>query len=491
MSVAQGWIAATLAEVTTKIGSGSTPKGGQQSYAVTGVPLIRSMNVHFDGVRSDGIVYLSAQQAAALDNVRVREGDVLLNITGASIGRVAIAPPQFDGARVNQHVSIIRTALGVEPRYVSAFLASPNMQAEIGSENYGVTRPALTKAQIEKVVLPLPPLAEQRRIVAKLDVLTARTARARADLDRVPALAERQRRAVLSAAFRGELSAHWRAANTSFALEPTAHEIARRTAWEKLRGRAKYQQPAATAWTPSIDLPTEWRWASVDELTYAAQYGTSSKTSDEGDIPVLRMGNIVDGQLDMERLKFLPASHPEFPDLLLEDGDLLFNRTNSPELVGKTAVYRGASASTSFASYLIRLKAVGFIPELLAAYINSPWGREWVANSTTQQVGQANVNGTKLKGLAVPLMSDGEQAFIWSKIKAAFAEIDRVVAEAAAARRLLDRLDQAILAKAFRGELVPQDPADEPASALLERIRAERTAGAAAKPGRGRRTKAA
>jgi type I restriction enzyme S subunit len=189
------------------------------------------------------------------------------------------------------------------------------------------------------------------------------------------------------------------------------------------------------------------------------------------------------------RLKYLSASHDEFPDLLLQDGDVLFNRTNSPELVGKTAVYRDTGCPTSFASYLIRLRTFGvYLPELLAAYINSPFGREWVAGAASQQVGQANVNGSKLKGLGVPLMPMPEQLRLWALIKSAFVEIDRLVAEAAAARRLLGRLDQAILAKASRGELVPQDPNDEPANVLLERIRAERAA--APKPRRGRRAAA-
>ena len=85
------------------------------------------------------------------------------------------------------------------------------------------------------------------------------------------------------------------------------------------------------------------------------------------------MGNIVDGKLDYENLKYLPKSHHEFPALLLTEGDILFNRTNSVELVGKTAVYTGRSESTSFASSLIRLRVVGYLPELLSAYINSPY----------------------------------------------------------------------------------------------------------------------
>ena len=97
-----------LAEVTDKIGSGATPLGGEASYKSAGTALIRSMNVHDGEFIEDGVVFLDEQQSRALDNVIVQEGDVLLNITGASVARVCSVPDRYAGARVNQHVSIIR-----------------------------------------------------------------------------------------------------------------------------------------------------------------------------------------------------------------------------------------------------------------------------------------------------------------------------------------------------------------------------------------------
>lgn len=359
-----------------------------------------------------------------------------------------------------------------------------NIKAEHGT---GSTMIHVTKGDMEARPIALPPLAEQRRIVAKLDVLTACTTRARADLDRIPALAARYKQAVLAKAFSGELTADWRASNHQVAATVAEQDEARKLAWSNLpKRRGKYVVAEPADWTPErLKLPKTWRWASVDELVSMVQYGSSAKTSDDPSVPVLRMGNIVDGKLDLGKLKYLPEDHEEFPDLLLEDGDLLFNRTNSPELVGKTAVFRGIEGSTSFASYLIRLKSVNYHPELLSAYINSSFGRSWVATATSQQVGQANVNGSKLRGLGVPLLPFDEQLVIWKRIRSAFVEIDRLTAEAAAARRLLDKLDQATLARAFRGELVTQDPADEPANVLLDRIRIERAS--APKVTRGRR----
>jgi type I restriction enzyme S subunit len=163
----------TLKELTTKIGSGSTPAGGKDAYKVSGIPLIRSMNVHFGGFKFDGLAFIDEAQAQKLKNVIVFPGDVLLNITGASIGRVTVAPEDMEGARVNQHVCIIRPTEELDSRYLEAFLASPLIQNWVFDNQVGATREALTKAMIEQISVSLPPLPEQHRIVDRIDQLMA------------------------------------------------------------------------------------------------------------------------------------------------------------------------------------------------------------------------------------------------------------------------------------------------------------------------------
>ena len=167
------WPQKPLKSLATKIGSGATPAGGRESYFTEGIPLIRSMNVHFAGFEPKGLVFLSDAQAQQLANVTVQTGDVLLNITGASIGRVTTAPSEMAGARVNQHVAIIRPTTELDPPFLAKFLASPAIQKMIDDVQVGATREALTKGMIEQFQIPLPPLAEQKRIVAKVDELMA------------------------------------------------------------------------------------------------------------------------------------------------------------------------------------------------------------------------------------------------------------------------------------------------------------------------------
>jgi type I restriction enzyme S subunit len=400
----------------------------------------------------------------------------------APIGYCAIAA---NAVSTNQGFKSWICGKGLIPEYVRYYLISS--VDYVDSLASGTTFREVSGKRVSAVAFPLAPTAEQRGIVAKLDALTARLAAVRTELDRVPVLAEHLRQSTVTAAFRGELTAQWRERNPRDSA-PSFQEAD--AAYQRVAGTKRRKPAALIDWQPAIELPVGWRWASVDELVGIVQYGTSAKTSDFSDgVPVLRMGNLQRGELDGTNLKYLPVEHAEFPELLLTSDDVLFNRTNSFELVGKSAVYRGIPATASFASYLIRVRCASILPDLLVHYLNSPFGRAWAGETASQQVGQANVNGSKLKALGVPLSPQAEQLEMLRLITAAFARAARLEAEATRARALIDRLEAAILAKAFRGELVPRDPADEPASVLLDRIRAERAA--APKPKSGRRAAAA
>lgn len=203
----RNWEIKRVQDITTKVGSGATPQGGSMSYKSEGIPLIRSMNVHFGGIKFEGLVYLDDEQAKSLDNVKVMQNDVLLNITGASIGRVCVAPKNLEGARVNQHVTIIRVNENVIAQYLYLYLASPNIQNFINTENYGVTRQALTKSQILDIEISLPSLQEQQEIVRRIESLFARAdaieQRYRVLKEKIDQLPQ----AILAKAFRGELVA--------------------------------------------------------------------------------------------------------------------------------------------------------------------------------------------------------------------------------------------------------------------------------------------
>ena len=160
----KGWESNLLAQLTLKIGSGATPKGGREAYQEEGIALIRSMNVYNGKFEYKDLAHISDEQAAKLDNVIIKESDVLLNITGASVARSCVVPNQILPARVNQHVCIIRCKECIEPIFLTRLLIDDNYQKllwEIAGS--GATREAITKQQVERLKIILPPIELQNQ----------------------------------------------------------------------------------------------------------------------------------------------------------------------------------------------------------------------------------------------------------------------------------------------------------------------------------------
>lgn len=166
----KGWVTKSLKEVTTKIGSGSTPTGGESAYKTSGIALIRSMNIHDGQFVPKGLAYIDEIQAAKLGNVVVAPNDVLLNITGASVARVALVPNSVLPARVNQHVSILRCAQGLSPRFLESLLINPSTKKKLlRVAGAGATREAITKEQLESFEIPLPPIETQELFSGRVE----------------------------------------------------------------------------------------------------------------------------------------------------------------------------------------------------------------------------------------------------------------------------------------------------------------------------------
>lgn len=166
-----GWQWVKVGNLTQKLGAGSTPKGGKQVYVNSGIKFIRSQNVWNDGLRLDDVAYISPEIHQKMNNTIVQPGDVLLNITGASIGRSALVSSDFDEANVIQHVAIVRPILQEMNQWIHLYLISPLTFRNIMDVQVGISREGLSMTRLKDFFIPLPPLAEQKRIVEKVDEL--------------------------------------------------------------------------------------------------------------------------------------------------------------------------------------------------------------------------------------------------------------------------------------------------------------------------------
>jgi len=166
-----GWELSRLGDVCSKTGSGSTPRGGREVYQVSGIPFLRSQNIYNDGLRLDDVAYIDELTHKKMAGTRVQGGDLLLNITGGSIGRCAQVPKSFGNANISQHVAIIRPAVPEIQRFLHCLILSPYFQSFVVGEQTGAGRGGLPKNRMDRIVVPIPPIEEQHRIVAMVDDL--------------------------------------------------------------------------------------------------------------------------------------------------------------------------------------------------------------------------------------------------------------------------------------------------------------------------------
>jgi type I restriction enzyme, S subunit len=435
---------------------GNTPSKANVAYWTNGtVPWVSPKDMKVDEIVSS---------EDRITEVAVSDGRVSLIPEGSVlfVTRSGILSHTFPVAitklpvTINQDLKALSPKAGISPKYVAHAVRGASQRILKQCSKHGTTVASVETNALLDFEIPIVGLDEQHRIVAEIEKQFSRLDEAVAGLRRVKANLKRYKAAVLKAAVEGRLvpteadlaRREGRSYETGAQL---LHRIlqTRRSQWQ---GKGKYKEPAAPNTADLPELPEGWAWATVEQLSLLVEYGSSAKTSeDSSGTPVFRMGNIVEGELILDELKYLPRQHDEFPKLLLEPGDLLFNRTNSPELVGKTAVFLGASQPYSFASYLIRVRLVeGCLPVYLNAYINSAYGRAWVRAVVTQQVGQANVNGTKLQVLSVPLPPCAEQHRIVAEVDRLLSIAREAEAEVDANLRRAQSLRQATLTNAFQ-----------------------------------------
>lgn len=467
--MSENWQRVRLQDVTSKVGSGSTPRGGEESYKTSGIPLIRSMNVIFFGFKREGLAHIDEQQAEKLQSVEVNHNDILLNITGASIGRVTLSPKDLQGARVNQHVCIIRPTQVLEPRFLRAFLSSPEMQQIIGSENYGVTRQALTKQQILDFEIPIPPIAEQIRIADKLDSLLSRVDACRERLDRVPAILKRFRQAVLAAATSGELTKEWR-------------EMAGES-----RKPQRFDFDDAESFR-DYEFPSSWsicRLSDIAQIVGGITKDSKKNSFNYPELPYLRVANVQRGYLDLTEIKTISVPPEKIDALLLKKGDILFNEGGDIDKLGRGWIWNEEIERCIFQNHVFRARLTrnDFEPRYFSWYGNSR-GYDYFLSRGKQTTNLASINKGVLSALPVAVPPPGEQTEIVRRVDALFDLASRLERRFTTIGAQASQLTPSLLAKAFRGELVPQDPNDEPASELLARIRASSSQAEPAKRGR-------
>jgi type I restriction enzyme S subunit len=458
----KGWRWVSLRGIADIAGGVTKGQKRRPNERVRRVPYLRVANVQRGYLDLTEVKEIEASEAE-VESLRLRPGDVLFNEGGDrdKLGRGWVWNGELPECVHQNHVFRARLRDSSDSaKFISYYGNSAGQKYFYDQGKHTTNLASINLTRLGALPIPLPPPDEQRRIVAEIEKHFTRLEAGVAALRRVQANLKRYRAAVLKAACEGRLvpteAALAKAEDREF---ETGEELLARILTERRQNwqsRGQYKEPATPNTTKLTQLPAGWTWATVEQLSTRVQYGSSAKTNeDSAGVPVLRMGNIQEGRFDFDKLKYLPKAHDEFPELLLARGDLLFNRTNSAELVGKTAVFKDTPRPCSFASYLIRVRfGSKCVPDIVSYFINSVFGRRWIADVVSQQVGQANVNGTKLQLLPVPLPPLAEQTRIVAEVERRLSVVEELEAVVSANLQRATRLRQSILQKAFTGELV-------------------------------------
>jgi len=416
-------------DLFTFVTSGS--RGWARYYADEGPVFLRIGNLDYETIDLDLSSLQHVQPPSNAEGVRTRvePGDILISITGDT-GMVGLVPPNLGAAYINQHIALARPSANVLPAFVARALTAPSLLGRLQGAQRGIKN-SLGLQDVRRLPIPVPPLAEQTRIVAKVDQLMALCDELETRQIKKSESGIRLTKSVLQALTTAEgpeeFDSAWRRVVEHFdVIVDRAEKV------EDLRGAIRdlavsgrllpstgQKGNSATREDGAFAIPAQWEWMALGEMAIRTDYGTSQKAHEEPrGVAVIRMNNIQHGRLDLSSLKYVPSDTEKLNELTLMPGDLLFNRTNSYELVGKMAVFREGGEYT-FASYLIRVRLdpALAIPEYVNLYFGSSvCRRTQIEPHITRQTNQANFNGTKLKDAAVPTPSIGEQKRIVAKV---------------------------------------------------------------------------
>lgn len=458
----EGWVMLPLSELLSDFRTGPFGSALHESdYVEGGIPVINPTNLVNGIVRPNRLKTVNRVTFARLREYSLLEGDIIIARRG-EMGRSALITASESGWLCGTGSAILRLRQGLSPEFVQMLVSSPEVRAYLSDASVGSTMDNLNQRTFKAMPILVPPLAEQERIVARIKELSTKSDICQGRLVNVRLILKRFRQAVLAAACSGRLTADWRARHPT--LQPL-NDVIKAIQQRRLKAGSTeaHREKIAEVYSHPEEgeqetLPSGWEFVRLAKLADSFDYGTSAKSNSTGAVPVLRMGNLQNGEIDWTNLAFT-SDEREINDYALQPNTVLFNRTNSPELVGKTAIYRGERRAI-FAGYLIRVRVVPELdPEYLNLCLNTTYAREFCSQVKTDGVSQSNINAQKLGAFEVPYCPIQEQREIVRRVQALDAVSDKIEARYAKARAYVDKITQSILAKAFRGELVPTEAA--------------------------------
>ncbi|NKM12094.1 type I restriction endonuclease subunit S [Rhizobium laguerreae] len=463
-----GWVWSTIGSICSKTGSGSTPRGGKEVYIDHGIPFLRSQNVYDDGLRLSDVAYIAPEVHLRMAGTAVKASDLLLNITGGSMGRCCRVPDQFGEGNISQHVAIIRPAIVSMAHYIHKLVLSPYFQAFIFDEQTGAGRGGLPKNRMDQITVALPPLAEQHRIVAKVDELMALCDQLEAA--RIEREAKRDRLAAASLARLNNLDPETFRDDARFALDTLPALTARPDQIKQLRqtilnlavsGKLVPQDPAdepaeeldvalPRSRSRPFEIPCFWTWSRLKAVGKLMGGGTPSKSNREfwgGDIPWVSPKDMKVDYLSEAQMTITEKAISNSSVNVIDQGSLLFVvrgmilAHSFPVAINQSAVTINQDMKAlipkngQMAEYLLRALK-GLKPQMLAKVQRSSHGT-------------CRLEGSDYSEFLIPIPPLAEQHRIVAKVDELMTLCDQLESSLTSADDTRRKLLDALLAEAL------------------------------------------
>ncbi|MCK9189173.1 restriction endonuclease subunit S [Acidithiobacillus sp.] len=484
-----GWVETTLGRVLVSVVGGGTPSRKVPAYFGGQIPwfTVKDMKALKPNDAEEHIT-----EAAIADSAtNLIPANTLIVATRIALGK-AIRPTVV--CAINQDLKALVLGSGINSDFLLHWVeANHRVIQDLGS---GTTVSGIRLEALHGLPLLLPPSAEQTRIVAKLEELLSDLDAGVAELKAAQKKLAQYRQSLLKAAVEGALTSEWRATHTPLETGAQLRQrilTERRARWEakqlakfQQQGKAppkdwqkKYPEPVQPDTSDLPELPQGWVWASLDMLgEIASGVAKGTKRDDAVEVrgvPYLRVANVQRGFLDLSEVKTILATERDIAELTLQAGDILFNEGGDRDKLGRGWVWRNEVESCIHQNHVFRMRL--YLPEVLPELIShhgNTFGKTWFQSAGKQTTNLASINMTMLRVFPVPLGPADEQRELLNQLDVQIEQLDRQENAVEHALKQSTAQRQNILRAAFAGQLVPQDPNDEPASVLLERIRAER-----------------
>ena len=415
---------------------------------------------------------------------RVHTGNTLFSTVRTYLKNVAMVPQEYDGQVASTGFCVLNPTTGIDARFVFYYVQNDEFITKLNPIQRGTSYPAVRDTDVLGQIIPLPPLAEQHRIVAAIETQFTRLDASVAALRRAQANLKRYRASVLNDACQGRLVPTEAELARSEGREYEPSDVllerilaGRRARWESQeKRRGKYREPSAPDTSALPQLPDGWAWASLEAISEVrlGRQRSPKRATGPNMRPYLRAANVTWNGLDLSDVKQMDFNPGEFEIYRLEPGDILLaEASGSPDEVGKPAVWDGQIEDCCFQNTLIRVRAESQLVPYLFYHLLSV-ARSGALGRAARGVGIHHLGAERTASWAMALPPLAEQRRIVAEVERRLSVTQQTEAAVEPSLARAERLRQSILKQAFSGRLVPQDPNDEPASALLERIRAER-----------------